>query len=112
MIRINIILFGIIHASLMLITTIWAYLDESILNSDHLFQSPWFIATLIDAYLGHLIIYIWLAITTKDNWFRMITFIGIITLGNFSIGLIIAYRAYQMETGLSLARFFKGDIDA
>ena len=112
MIRINIMLFGIIHAALMLITTIWAYLDEPILNSAHLFQSPWFIVTLIDAYLGHLVVFIWLAITTKNNIFRLVSFFGIFFLGNLSIGLIIAYRAYHMEKGLSLARFFKGDIYA
>tara|TARA_A100001015_G_scaffold316162_1_gene429756 strand:- start:3312 stop:3686 length:375 start_codon:yes stop_codon:yes gene_type:complete len=112
LIRKNIILFGIIHSSIMLTVSVWAIMNEPIISLVNLFIHPWFITIFIDAYLGLLFIYLWLAITNKSNKFRLTSFFLILIFGNISIGLIIAYRAYNMENGLNVYRFIKGDLNA
>ena len=112
LIRNNIILFGIIHSSIMLIVSVWAFMNEPISSLVNLLTHPWFIAVIMDTYLGLLFIYLWLAITNKSNKFRLTSFFLILIFGNISIGLIIAYRAYNMEHGLNVYRFIKGDLNA
>lgn len=112
MLRRYIIFFGLIHAMVMLGTTIWASMQSSILQQGHLFSEPWFIATLIDTYLAFLLFYLWIALTTRGNIIRMMYFVLVVTLGNISMGLMIAWRAYRMHQAMTWIQFLKGDVDA
>ena len=110
-IRKTLIIFGLIHAMVMLGFTTWASYQNSILNVGYLFDDAWFIATLADTYLGFLVVYLWIALTRHHFWSRLIHLIAFISLGNIAIGLAIAWRAYAMGKDLTLAKFFKGDLD-
>ena len=105
------IFYGCCHALTMLLTTIWASNINSILNAGHLFKDPWFIAPLVDAYLGFLIVYIWSLYTTKSIIKNIITLITFICLGNIAIGLLVAYRASQMSPTSNFINFLKGDLN-
>ena len=105
------IIYGCCHALIMFITTLWASNINSILNTGHLFKSPWFIATLVDAYLGFLIVYIWSLYTTKSIIKNITTLIAFICLGNIAIGLLVTYRAFQMSPTSHFIDFLKGDLN-
>ena len=106
-----IIVFGILHALIMLGTTIWASLTLSILNTGHLFQDVWFIATLTDTYLAFIIIYLWLALTTSCHLKKALYFILIMGLGNIAIGLIISYKAIKATDTTPISDILLGDLN-
>ncbi|MBG90883.1 MAG: hypothetical protein CL521_03590 [Actinobacteria bacterium] len=110
MTRNRIILLGLVHASIMLATTIWASLEMNILKTGPLFDEAWFIATLVDTYLGFGIVYLWLALTWHHTLIRILYFIGFICLGNIAIGIAIAHRAYSLGPKLTVAMLLKGDL--
>ena len=109
--RLAVIIFGCIHAGVMLATTVWSSLHISILQTGHLFQEPWFIATLVDTYLSFLVVYLWLAITERSKAYAVISFIGFMCLGNIAIGLALALRAYGLHDAFSWTAFMAGKLN-
>ena len=111
MLRKKIIIYGLIHALVMLGIVVWASMDSFVLNQGVLFEKPWFVTTLLDLYLALLVFYMWIHITTKRSFFRWAVLLSLILLGNISVGLIIAWRAYALRDQMSWKDFFKGDLN-
>lgn len=105
MLRKYLIIFGLCHSLVMLSATIWASLQDSILNQGHLFQNAWFSATLIDTYLGFLLVYLWIFSVTPKWSFRLLHLITIICLGNIMMGAFVAYRAYKIKDLTTISQF-------
>ncbi|MDX2185658.1 MAG: DUF1475 family protein [Opitutaceae bacterium] len=73
-------------------TTTWASLQAPLLGmSRELVTHPWFIATLVDAYLGFLTFYVWVAWRETTWASRLVWLLAILLLGN------IAMAAYALE---------------
>ncbi len=111
MLRRNLIIYGVIHSSVMLGITVWASLENSILNAGYLFFEVWFLATLADTYLAFLLVYLWLAVTSRHLVFKVLCALSFILLGNIAMGLAISYRAYVLGPNLTWTRFFKGELN-
>jgi len=110
MLRRLIMCFGVIHAVAMLSVTIWSSLQESIMLQGHLFNEPWFLATLTDTYLAFLLFYLWIFFTEKGALKKGVYLVLVLCLGNIAMGLMITYRAYRADHTLTWAEFFKGDL--
>ena len=103
------IAYGLIHGSVMLALTIWASLQQHILDTNHLWKEVWFVATITDTYLGFIAIALWFILTSTGTIKKIITFILIMGLGNIAIGFGIAYRAYRSEDTLTFPAFLVGE---
>ena len=75
----------------MLITTTWATLEESVsVGFDHVTAYRWGWATLADAYCGFITFFVFVFLTEKSNGKRLAWFLAIALLGN------IAMSAYAL----------------
>jgi hypothetical protein len=82
-------LFTIILLS-MLVVTFMASLQRSVFQAGKgLWPGPWFLATLLDAYLGFIIIYVWGVYKERTAALRNLWFILIMGLGNMTVALFV-----------------------
>ena len=101
----SLMVYGIAHCLVMLTSTIITSLKQPIWAASYLFQEPWFNATIIDAYLGFLIFYLWVFYLEKTNCKRLFWFLAIMLLGNIVMGLYIFLRAYNSPSNISMKAF-------
>ncbi len=74
----------------MLAFTIRASLEQSILNvSTELLRDKWFQATLVDAYLGFLTFYVWVAVKETRLVAKIGWFVAIMALGNMAMSAYV-----------------------
>jgi hypothetical protein len=62
----------------------------------------WFKATLLDAYLGFLIFYLWVAYKERRTASRIIWFVLITGLGNMAAASYVLLQLYRMAPGDSI----------
>lgn len=84
----------------MIAVTIRASLDRSVLDvGPELTSDPWFQATLVDAYLGFLTFYVWVAYKERRNWARIVWFALIMLLGNIAMSLYVLIQLVRLKPG-------------
>lgn len=93
--KLSIRLFTITLLSI-LVVTFQANLERSVFQAGRgLWPDPWFLATLLDAYFGFVIFYVWVAYKEKSYASRILWFVLIMGLGNMAIAL---YGLLQLRT--------------
>lgn len=76
--------------------------DRSILNvGTALWSDPWFQATLLDAYAGFIMFYVWVAYKESGPAARIVWFILIMGLGNIATAAYVLLQLAKMKPGES-----------
>jgi hypothetical protein len=90
------LLFGIVLASMLWVTT-WASLRCPLFGVPReVYAHPWFIATLFDAYWGFVTFYVWVCYKEKTWPARAAWIVAIMLLGNIAMAaycLAVLFRA-------------------
>ena len=84
----------------MIAVTFGASLDRSVLQAGRgLWPDPWFLVALLDAYLGFLIFYAWVAYKERTTLSRILWFILIMALGNMAAAFYVFLQLKKLESG-------------
>jgi hypothetical protein len=88
------VLFLVIIASMLGVTT-WASLNTPLFSIPReVFTHPWFIATLVDAYWAFISFYVWVAWKERSLAARLLWFVAIIALGNIAMALYMVRELF------------------
>lgn len=60
---------------------------------------PWFLATLLDAYWGFLIAWLWIAHRERRNLTRVGWLFAVLTLGNMGVALYALLQLSRLKSG-------------
>ncbi|MFG0334547.1 MAG: DUF1475 family protein [Maioricimonas sp. JB049] len=86
-----------------LFATVVAMQDRSVFAvGEELTSDPWFIATLVDAYLGFLTFYVWVAYRERRWPARLIWFVLIMCLGNIAMAIYVLWQVWRLPAGTSM----------
>jgi len=92
------VLFTVILLSMMA-STFWASMDRSVFQAGRgLWPDPWFLTTLLDAYLGFLIFYVWVAYKERTTLSRILWFLLIMPLGNMAAAFYVLLQLGKLRT--------------
>ncbi len=72
--------------------TVRASLERSLFNNASLMQDVWFQVTLLDAYLGFFIFYVWVAWKEQTVLSRVVWFVLIMAFGNMATSLYVVVQ--------------------
>jgi len=90
--------FAVILLSMMAMT-FWASMERSVFQAGRgLWPDPWFLATVLEAYFGFLIFYIWMAYKEKTALPRVLWFILIMALGNMAAAFYVPLLLIKLRT--------------
>ena len=82
----------------MLAVTVTASLDRGVFEAaSELWPDPWFKATLADAYLGFLTVFVWIAYKETTLWARTLWFVLLMALGNIAIASYLLIKLFRMS---------------
>jgi hypothetical protein len=91
-------LFTVILLSMMALT-FTASLERSVFQAGRgLWPDPWFLATLLDAYFGFLIFYVWVAYKERTAASRILWFLLIMALGNMAAAFYVLLQLRRLRT--------------
>lgn len=91
-------LFVAVIASMLAVTT-WASLHTPLFAIPRdVFQHPWFIATLFDAYWAFIAFFVWVAWKEQSAGARSLWFIAIIALGNIAMAAYMLRELFAVPT--------------
>jgi len=96
------ILFGLFMVLLlcMIAITFAASLDRSVFQAGRgLWPDPWFVATLVDAYFGFVIFYVWVAYKERTASARILWFLLIMGLGNMAAAFYVLLQLRKFGPG-------------
>lgn len=90
------ILFSLILAAMIAVTT-WAGSKRNLFEAGgELVRNPWGVATLFDAYFGFLTFYAWVAYKERSILARVVWFVLIMTLGNIAMAVYVLLKLFGM----------------
>ena len=90
------LLFVVVIASMLAVTT-WASLHTPIFSIPReVFTHPWFIATLFDAYWAFIAFYVWVAWKEQSAAARIGWFVAIIALGNIAMAAYLLRELFKV----------------
>ena len=96
------ILFSLILVA-MVAMSLAAILDRSLFDAGaELWPHLWFKTTLLDAYLGFIIFYLWVAYKEQRTTSRIIWFVLIMGLGNMAAAAYVLLQLHRMAPGDSI----------
>lgn len=84
--------------------TVRATAVRSVFDNATLMSDVWFQVTLLDAYLGFLTIYVWVAWSEQTLLRRLIWFLLIMCFGNMAISAYVILRIRQLPRGADLQK--------
>lgn len=91
----------------MLAVTSWASLHTPLFAIPRdVFQHPWFIATLVDAYWAFVAVYVWVAWKEQSLGARLLWFVTLIALGNIAIAVYFLRELFRVPADGSLDPVF------
>lgn len=93
--KLLLILFSLIFASI-LAATVRASLVRNVFDNGHLIDDVWFQATLLDAYLGFLTFFVWVAWKERKVARCVIWFALIMTLGNMAMAGYVIFQLIRL----------------
>jgi len=92
------VLFTVILLSMMA-STFWASMDRSVFQTGRgLWPDPWFLTTLLDAYLGFLLFYVWVAYKERTTLSRILWFLLIMALGNMAAAFYVLLQLGKLRS--------------
>ncbi len=93
------ILFGVVLASMMAVTS-WAGGQCGLFAiPPTVLHHPWFIATLFDAYWGFVTFYVWVAWKERATMARLLWFAAIVLLGNLAMASFVMRELVAVDAG-------------
>lgn len=91
------IIFSVIFL-VMVSTVSMAALKENILTIPSVVTSdPWFVATLVDAYVGFTIFFLWLCFKEKSIASKIVWFFAIMLLGNIATAAYVLIALFKLK---------------
>jgi hypothetical protein len=97
-----IVLFALILV-LMLLQTARASMVEALWEiPSNVTGNPWFIATLMDAYFGFLVVYLWVFYREQSGIARVAWFVLLMLLGNIAIAVYCLRLLFTAPPNVSL----------
>ena len=79
---------------------------RSVLDNAHLMKDAWFLVTLIDAYIGFILFYLWI-FWRESSWSsRTAWFVLIMTLGNMAATAYVVIQTCRLPTGAKPKELF------
>lgn len=83
----------------MLVVTFVASSERSVFQAGKgLWPDPWFLATILDAYFGFAIFYVWVAYKERTAAARILWFLLIVALGNMAAAFYILLQLRKLRT--------------
>lgn len=96
------IVFSIVIASMLVVTT-WASLRVPIWEIPAAVGGhPWFIATLFDAYFGFLTFYAWVFYKETSHLARIVWLVAILLLGNIAMAAYMLWKLFALPSNASI----------
>ncbi len=93
------LLFLLVIASMLAITT-WASLHTPLFEIPReVLRHPWFLATLLDAYWAFIACYVWVAWKEQSLVARVLWLIALLALGNFAIAAYFLRELFRVPAG-------------
>lgn len=93
----------------MFAATVYASIDRSVFDAGRpLLSDPWFIATLVDAYLGFLIFYLWVAFKERSLAARLLWFVLIFSLGNMATAAYVLLQLLRLPPDAPIEKLLLG----
>ena len=89
----------------MLWVTTWASLHTPLFDlPPEVWKHPWFIATLMDAYWGFVVFYVWVAWKEQSFPARVLWFVSIMLLGNMAIAIYMIDELFSVDSHSELTK--------
>ena len=95
------LLFAAILFTMIAVTT-WASLDRSVFQAGNLLDDPWGVATLVDAYMGFLTFFVWVAYKETGLGKRLVWFVLIMGLGNIAMAAYVLIQLFGLPAGATV----------
>ncbi len=89
----------------MTIVTVQASLVRPVWDNGRLFEDPWFVATLVDAYCGFVTFFVWVAWRERSTGARVGWFVAIMLLGNLAMSAYVLVELLRLHPDASLENF-------
>ena len=92
------IFFGFVFAS-MLAISVYASSQRALWDlPSEIVMDPWFLATLLDAYWGFIVFWLWVAYRETRGLARFAWLMALLLLGNMAIATYMLIRLFQLRT--------------
>ena len=88
--------------ALLLMFTIRASMVRSVFDNASLMSDVWFQATLLDAYLGFLFAFAWIAWKEQTPLRQFVWFLLIMALGNMALAVYVALQIFKLPPNSSV----------
>lgn len=100
------LLFIVVIASMLAVTT-WASMHTPLFSLPReVWTNPWFIATLLDAYWAFITFYVWVAWKEQSAVARILWLPAILALGNLAMAAYMLAQLFQVSANSPLAPVF------
>ncbi len=84
---------------LLLAFTVRASSVRGVFDNGPLMGDVWFQVTLLDAYLGFITIYVWIAWKERTLLRRLLWFVFVMTFGNMAVSLYVLVQLMKLPPG-------------
>ncbi len=88
---------------LLLAFTVRAFSVRGIFDNRSLMEDVWFQVTLLDAYLGFLTVYVWIAWKERTLLRRFVWFVFVMSFGNMAVSLYVILQVVKLPGGTGLS---------
>jgi len=95
-------LFGIIFVFMVGMTAAASLKSNLFEAIPAMFEHPWTVAALWDAYFGFLTFYVWVAYKETRTWTRILWFILIMALGNIAMSFYVLWQLFRLPKDASV----------
>ena len=86
---------------LLLMLTVRASWERGVFDNRSLMEDVWFQVTLLDAYLGFLTVYVWIAWKERTALRRSLWFVLVMSFGNMAVSLYVLLQLLNLPRGSS-----------
>ena len=86
---------------LLLMFTVRASWERGVFDNRSLMEDVWFQVTLLDAYLGFLTVYVWIAWKERTALRRSLWFVLVMSFGNMAVSLYVLLQLLNLPRGSS-----------
>ena len=98
------VLFTGVLVVMLLVTTV-ATMERGIFDAASvLWSDAWFRATLVDAYVGFLTVFVWVAYKERSVVARVVWFVLLMALGNIAVSAYVLIQLQRLKPGESIER--------
>ncbi|MDG1895148.1 MAG: DUF1475 family protein [Fuerstiella sp.] len=81
--------------------TVRASWERGVFDNRSLMEDVWFQVTLLDAYLGFLTVYVWIAWKERTALRRSLWFVLVMSFGNMAVSLYVLLQLLNLPRGSS-----------